>query len=436
MPLQSGQVGWSFGPLEQNILTILRRIISVTLGRPVALRNEDIDVSLPTAFDIDQLSLEELKSGIDTPDLQYTSPFLHLIRIRRLAGNILQSIHCVNQNIPDQAKYELRQRLHEELEAWKSAIPSIDKLPRGEDERLSSSFRSPMWYEVPYHNAILLLYRPSSAFPHPQALVQSETGTSAEILSRNLNSAKAVIRLYSELHRTRRLNYSWITLHAVFIAGLTYVYAISRVIKDKAWNGLDTPGCLDYARIIDDTRSCSNVLVAISERWGASRSSCEIFDRLSTAIIEDAVNASHSFHRSNPIPPGGTERVHNVPDEPSHADSSNVDPHVHDGDRANPGQQQQHTSFVSPDYNREMTPSSLLPASYQLSAETGFRQFYQDLQGGLSTSVPHDHGHIPSEVISGFSQNWFEGENADFDVPVPNDAMDIWHHNGDDTGKY
>jgi hypothetical protein len=396
----------------------------VTLGRPVALRNEDIDVSLPTAFDIDQLSLEKLQSGIDIPDLQYTSPFLHLIRIRRLAGNILQSIHCTNQNISDQEKYALRQKLHEELEAWKAEIPSIDKLPSGEDERLASSFRSPMWYEVPYHNAVLLLYRPSSAFPHPEALIRSEAGTSVDILSQNLNSAKSVIRLYAELHRTRRLNYSWITLHAVFIAGLTYVYAISRVIKDKAWSGLDTPGCLEYTRIIDDTRSCSNVLVAISERWGASRSSCEIFDRLSTAIIEDAVNASHGVHRSNPMPLGCTESAHNVLDEPSDADDSNVDPRVHHGDGATPSHGHQDTAFISSDYNKEMTPSSLLPESYHQSAETGFRQFYQDLQGGLSTSLPHNHGHIPSEVISGFSQNWFEGENAD--LGISNEAMDIW----------
>lgn len=396
----------------------------MTLGRPVALHNEDIDVSLPTAFDIDQLSLEELCSGTNTPDLQYTSPFLHLIGIRRLAGNILQSIHCANQDLPAQDKYAMRQKLHEELEAWKAEIPSIDKLPRGEEERLTSSFRSPMWYEVPYHNALLLLYRPSSAFPHPQALIQDETGSSAAILSRNLNSAKSVIHLYAELHRTRRLNYSWITLHAVFIAGLSYVYAISRVIKDQAWNGADFPVCLEYTRIIDDTRACSNVLVAISERWGASRSSCEIFDRLSTAIIEDAVNAGHNLHRSNPIPLGRTESAHNVLDDPSRADGNNVDLQMHHRDSTTPCQQQQDATFVSSDYNSGMAPPSALPESYQLSAETGFRQFYQNLQGGLPASLPHDHGDIPSEVIIGFSQDWFEGENTDFNGS--SDAMDLW----------
>jgi hypothetical protein len=174
-------------------------------------------------------------------------------------------------------------------------------------------------------------------------------------------------------------------------------------------------------------------LVAISERWGASRSSCEIFDRLSTAIIEDAVNASHSVHRSNPVPLGCTESAHNVLDEPSDADGSNVDHRVHHGDGATPSHEHQDTVFISPDYNKEMTLSSLLPESYQLSAETGFRQFYQDLQGGLSTSLPHNHGHIPSEVISGFSQNWFEGENAD--LGISNEAMDIWRIMGTAPGN-
>lgn len=377
-------------------------------------------MSLPTAFDIDQLTLEELCSGTNTPDVQFMSPFLHLIGIRRLSGNILQSIHCPNQDLPAQEKYAIRGKLHEQLQAWKSDIPNIDKLhPCGEEERPTSSFRSPQWYEVPYHNALLLLYRPSSTFPHPQALIQGKTGSSAEILDRTLNSAKSVIHLYAELHRTRRLNYSWITLHAVFIAGLSYVYAVSRIIKDQAWNKADFPACLEYTRVIDDTRTCSKVLVAISERWGASRSSCEIFDRLSTAIIEDVVSVSHNLHRSNAITPRRMEGAHSVPDAPSCADDNNIGLQMHHGASTNPYQQQQDAAFVSSDYNSCVAPQE----PHQLSAEMGFRQFYQDIQGGLPESLPPDHGGVPSEVIMGFSQDWFEGENTGFDGS--SDAMDL-----------
>lgn len=404
------------------------RIISVTLGRPVALHDEDIDVSLPTAFDIDQLSLEELLNGITTPDLQYTSPFLQVIGIRRLAGKILQSIHCANQDLPPGDKYAIRQKLHDELEAWKADIPKIGGPPCSEEERPTSSFRSSMWYEVPYHNAVLLLYRPSSAFPHPQALIQGETGSSAKILGQTLSSAKSVIHLYAELYRTGRLNYSWITLHAIFIAGLSYIYAISRIIKDHVWSGSDFPACLEYTRIIDDTGACSNVLVAICERWGTPRGSCEIFDQLSTAIIEDAVKASLSLPRSNPTPPECTESARNVPNDPSRSDSNNISLQMHHEASSTPRQQQQDDPFVYLDCDEHVALPSSLPESNQPSAEVGFRQFYQNLQGGLPKSLPQYHGDIPSEVIMGFSQDWFEGENRDF--TGSSDAMDLWQTMG------
>lgn len=45
----------------------------------------------------------------------------------------------------------------------------------------------------------------------------------------------------------------------------------------------------NYIEIINVTRMCSNILVAITERWVVARGSCDVFDRLSSAIISDAI---------------------------------------------------------------------------------------------------------------------------------------------------
>lgn len=41
--------------------------------------------------------------------------------------------------------------------------------------------------------------------------------------------------------------------------------------------------------IVNDTRACSNVLVAVSERCNAPKNTREVFDRLSDAMLADAV---------------------------------------------------------------------------------------------------------------------------------------------------
>lgn len=41
--------------------------------------------------------------------------------------------------------------------------------------------------------------------------------------------------------------------------------------------------------IVNDSRACSNILVAVSERCNAPRNCHEVFDRLSDAVLADAV---------------------------------------------------------------------------------------------------------------------------------------------------
>jgi hypothetical protein len=104
-----------------------------------------------------------------------------------------------------------------------------------------------------------------------------------------ISSQRLKARFMLTVAYTRRLlNYSWITLHGVFIAGLAYVYCVGRALTDPTGTLL-VP---DYLEIINDTRACSNMLVAISERWNAIRRSCELFNSLSNAVIRDAVNAT------------------------------------------------------------------------------------------------------------------------------------------------
>ena len=389
--------------------------MSVTLGRPVGLRDEDIDVSLPSVLDHEDMAT----NGAQQPN--YTSPFLHVIAIRKLAGKILQSVNCTpqNRNMSDHQRLAIRQSLHDELDAWKTEIPRVNLNSPKPDMRPSSSFLWAAWYEIPYHNALLLLYRPSPLFPTTSAPTDGRSGEWRAALDQIFNSSKSVIHLYADLHRTRRLNYSWITLHAVFMAGLAYVYCISRMIKEGFRAGGGVPVCMDYTCIIADTRACSNVLVAINERWGAARGSCEIFERLSTALIQDAVKVRLKI---NQIQHSTTAQTYNSGIMGGLAHSMN--PHDASTQVGDPGHVPR--SFMpNTSSTRRPNVQNSPPENHQLSAAVGFRQFYQDLQGGPLGSLQYDYEMVPSEVITGFSHDWFEGESVP-EFSNSSDMTDLW----------
>ncbi|KAI5268803.1 hypothetical protein E4T47_07585 [Aureobasidium subglaciale] len=105
------------------------------------------------------------------------------------------------------------------------------------------------------------------------------------------DSAKQSITIYASLHKSRKINYSWITLQSVFLAGLSYVYACGRHYRSR-WRNPTEPSLQkdpSTIEVVNDTRACSNVLVAVSERWNALRNCHEVFDKLSDAVLSDAI---------------------------------------------------------------------------------------------------------------------------------------------------
>lgn len=191
-----------------------------------------------------------------------------------------------------ETKIKVRQELYEEIMEWKKStgLLQLDDGPH-DGQSFVSCFRSAEWYEAVANNAVLLLYRPSPYLPYP-ALATTTTMDGQQQqegdLYRMFLAAKTSINSYYELHRKRRLNYSWMTLHGVFIAALAYVYAIGRALKDPT-QGMPIPDMID---IITDTRACSNIFVVICEKYDVARSPIELFHRLSTAVIKDAIGAA------------------------------------------------------------------------------------------------------------------------------------------------
>ena len=218
--------------------------------------------------------------------------FVHIVRYRVICGNILSALHNTSSRAQGDATSALaaRDKLATDLAQWhhETAALSLPEInlsnPLLGDQ---SSYRAREWYELLYYNALLMLYRPSPA-------LSSAPPQDAGVLQTIFVAAKQSITLYSHLHRSRRINYTWITLHSVFMAGLSYVYAVGRHFRARKRR---TPVSISsllqsdptIIEIVHDSRACSNVLVGISERWNVTKHCHDVFNRLTDAMLKDAI---------------------------------------------------------------------------------------------------------------------------------------------------
>ncbi|KAL2812779.1 fungal-specific transcription factor domain-containing protein [Aspergillus cavernicola] len=265
------------------------RIVSITLGRPLAIRLQDTDAALPDS-ELDFLVNSSDRTSVDWPPsgLCPTALFVHIVRYRIICGDIMSALHTGSTRTQTDTESALKARdsLGHTLAEWDQDTGRLALLEV--DGSHQSSFCTQEWYEMLYCNALLMLYRPSPALSGASA---RESTVSQGIFV----AAKRAITIYSQLHRWKRINYTWITLHAVFMAGLSYVYAVGRHFRSHKRN---TDGATGIAllesepsiiEIVNDCRTCSNVLVAISERWDMAKNCYDVFNRLSDAVLVDAV---------------------------------------------------------------------------------------------------------------------------------------------------
>ena len=371
-----------------SIVANIFRVVSITLGRPMALHVEAIDVEMPSVEN-DRIISSEMPSWT-VLDINRTSIFIHIVSYRHLCGKIMSALHSPKKNGHDEAEVRaLRENLASELDEWKRTTPDLRPLERGPSVELcrrQSSFLSKEWYEVIYHNAILMLFRPCP--------VLSDTGN-PDTLRKLFESSKEAVLLYSSLHRSRQINYSWITLHSVFMAGLTYLYSLSRHFRQRrrpSPNGAVLEADPTAIEIVNDTRACSNVLVAVSERWNSLRSCHEVFDRLSDAVLADAIKYQCSIPVSRDRSQVGTVLMPSTSDTPLQSHSSTTQEFFPDA-----GRSPYNTSWLNTEYANANTGfgSDASP----LAIDSEFRNCFGDLQNVYSTPFAGD-------PVVELSQDW------------------------------
>jgi hypothetical protein len=388
-------------------LIAMDRVTSNILGRPLAIRDEDVDALLPSTEE-DAVQFSRLTAGIEIPR---TAVFRCIIEYRLLCGNVLTTLH--RRRAPSMTTADalrLRADLAEKLELWREQLTQLnlsDDSISGTSER--SCFLSPVWYRVLYANAKLSIWRPCpllADLSHDQHSLQNIYDSSIQ-----------AITAYSALHKSRKINYSWIALQHIFMVGLSFLYSVSRHFREQHNHISSTECCLlrEDPRAIDisqTSRACSNVMVAVAERWNALRHCHEVFDRLSDAVLADAlkIQTQPSARHVPPQTPSSTteQQISEAMQPPELAQQTRTN---HDASASE--------SQAQPLYwNGQQQPAAFAATNTQhsLAVDNEFLHCYDDLQSMYVHQVEDPVMHLSQDWLGylGGAEGLFD-QSANYD---------------------
>lgn len=246
------------------------RLVSICVGRPFGISDQVITTEFPSLLEDDYITPEGFKEP--PPDMAsqptYKLVAHHYFRLRLLQSEILQvlqyqqaqSARLSGQNkgnpymhtclpSPFLSRYDSfrawRIDIDKRLYEWKMMAPTKQHTGVG----FSTEF-----LDLNYWQAIVMLYRQSLSVP---AMFEGEYNTSVDMNPGLPNSelrededrvylkvaeaGQKIMRLYRQLHLAGVLNYTYLATHHIFMAGISYLYAIwhSPIVRSRLVSSAD-----------------------------------------------------------------------------------------------------------------------------------------------------------------------------------------------------
>ncbi|KAF5588774.1 transcription activator acu-15 [Fusarium pseudocircinatum] len=295
---------------------IFERKIALVLGRPFALSDEEIDLSLPAAMDHGDHATtpdEMPQHSLDNGSQYKTALSFHRqhIALYQIHSEIRLALSRMKKTPAKEGLRTTTSKLLQQLDQWKKQVLEtfsedsskgsdgsrrLTDLLREQDnadsEESSSSETSQdqgflkrsvemekTELVLEYRKARRSLLQPlMTENCHNYPFETTDYAACAE-------SSGQICRLYRRLHRLSPIPFSLRDLHAVFLAGFTLVYCIRMC-----------PSIYSVERI-GDVGACSTVLYVITEQWSSAKKYRDVFETISEKML-DAVKGQHLGNHS------------------------------------------------------------------------------------------------------------------------------------------
>lgn len=221
------------------------RFVSISLGRPFGIDDDDINIPFPTKLQND-----------DGYDIELITA---IISLRQIEGKILKNIHSVNAGtraISEDSKLNILKTFRVEVEDWYNLTNNLTRYQKNPIYNVS-------WFTANYYQLTMLLYRPSFLIPKPP----KET-----LLILGKACLQCLAYTYN-LHTSNLLQPSWVTVYRFLTQCTTIIYCLCH------W-------CVDLIESKTEINLCIEILEGFGDRWPVSAKSANIFKNINKNIYE------------------------------------------------------------------------------------------------------------------------------------------------------
>jgi hypothetical protein len=231
------------------------RLVSTCVGRPFGITDQVVTTEFPSLLDDKYISRAGFSQPSSPEEPTYKWISHHYFRLRLLQSEILQVLQYqqaqqarlngtnqlnqfmhTNLRSPFLIKFDTfrswRRDIDQRLYEWKESAPDPSETGVG---------FSVQFLELNYWQAVIMLYRQSLSVPAPLASELSPTEDVASPASIRVEEDKEdedlvflkcaeagqkTLKLYRQLHRLRLVNYTYLATHHLFMAGISFLYAV------------------------------------------------------------------------------------------------------------------------------------------------------------------------------------------------------------------
>ncbi|KAL4809235.1 positive regulator of purine utilization [Aspergillus unguis] len=286
------------------------RLVSCCVGRPFGISDQSISTEFPSILEDKYIT----KSGImEAPEgaPSYKHSAFHYFKLRllqseiqdvlqhqqarfarqraeALSGNDVKSRNPMRADVVSpflqgfDSFRSWRRDVDRRLLEWKMSVPA----PRENGVRFPLEF-----LELNYWQAVIMLYQQSLTVPaeladelYPAEDVSSPSFSHIEdedehdIYYKVAEAGQKVIRIYRQMHRVRLVNYTFLATHHIFMAGISFLYAI--------WHSPYVRSRLSSDDVDFTVLAATSVLGDLIHKCPPAEACRDAFERMSKATVE------------------------------------------------------------------------------------------------------------------------------------------------------
>lgn len=228
----------------------------------------------------------DLFAGPTIPRQRLTLPDtavpLHILGLRKLAGEIFQQVYSQRNSHLDQADKDNKvHNLHQKLIDWRRSMP----FPLPESRNMPVPQLTTAWYDLNYHNHLIMLYRPSPLCPV----------ITIEKINILLDAAAMSLRHVDIMRNNRSYAFNWLNLFSLFTTTLALIYAITAQPQPL-------PAFLIQSNSLEDLRLAAELLGAFGQKFPAAVKYHTMVQDV-IARLKAHLPSGHSLVQQHSIPP-------------------------------------------------------------------------------------------------------------------------------------